>query len=166
MFIRPAVIEDIPVLEGLYARARVYMREQGNHTQWGESYPLTAQMEDVEEDISLGRSFVCVDGEEIAGVFMLTAGPDPTYACIEDGGWPDEEPYGVVHRITTGGTRNGVGEFCLRWCLQRYDNLRIDTHADNRPMRALLDKLGFVYCGIIHVEDGTPRRAYCKNRET
>lgn len=164
MFVRPAVPEDLPALEALYARARAFMREQGNHTQWGESYPLAVQMEEVAADIALGRSFVCMDGEKIAGVFMLAAGPDPTYARIEGGGWPDDEPYGVVHRVATGGTRNGAGEFCLNWCMERYATLRIDTHADNRPMLALLEKLGFAYCGVIYVEDGTPRRAYCRKR--
>lgn len=164
MYIRSAAAEDLPFLETLYARARSYMREQGNHSQWGESYPLAAQMGDVAEDISLGRSYVCMDGEEIVGAFMLTPGPDPTYAYIEDGAWPDDAPYGVVHRITTGGTRKGAGEFCLRWCMERYETIRIDTHVHNRPMLALLDKLGFVRCGVIYVEDGTPRTAFCARR--
>ena len=164
MYIRPAVTEDLSALEALYANARVYMRAQGNRTQWGESYPLSAQMEDVAEDISLGRCFVCMDGEEIVGAFMLTAGPDPTYAYIEDGQWPDDEPYGVVHRVTTGGARKGAGAFCLRWCMEQYERIRIDTHADNRPMLALLDKLGFARCGVIYVEDGTPRTAFCVKR--
>ncbi len=160
MYIRPAVPADLPRLEPLYAAARAYMRRQGNPTQWAESYPLAAQMEDVAEDIELGRFYLCMDGEEIAAAFMLTAGPDPTYARIEDGAWPNEEPYGVVHRITTGGARKGAGEFCLRWCMERFGCLRIDTHRDNRPMLALLAKLGFARCGIIYVEDGTPREAF------
>lgn len=162
MHIRHAAPSDLPAMERIYAQARIYMADNGNPTQWGDTYPLDVQMEEVAEDVALGRSYVCEEDGRVAAVFTFTAGPDPTYAVIEDGQWPDEEPYGVVHRIATGGARNGAGAFCLRWCLERCGNLRIDTHEDNRPMRALLDKLGFVYCGKIYVEDGTPRRAYCK----
>ena len=162
MLIRRAVRSDLPALERLYARARVFMAENGNPTQWGETYPLELQMEDVTEDIALGRSYVCEEDGRVVAAFMFTGGPDPTYAVIEEGQWPDDEPYGVVHRIATGGARKGAGEFCLNWCLERCGNLRIDTHENNQPMRGLLEKMGFRYCGVIHVEDGTPRLAYCR----
>ena len=39
----------------------------------------------------------------------------------------------------------------------------MDTHGDNKVMQNLLKKNGFVYCGIIHVEeDNDPRLAYEK----
>ena len=40
------------------------------------------------------------------------------------------------------------------------DNVRIDTHADNIPMQGAIANQGFTKCGIIHVEDGSPRLAY------
>ena len=40
------------------------------------------------------------------------------------------------------------------------ESLRADTHADNKVMQHLLESEGFTRCGIIHVEDGTPRIAY------
>ena len=40
--------------------------------------------------------------------------------------------------------------------------VRADTHADNKIMQHLLEENGFTKCGIIHVEDGTPRIAYQK----
>ena len=44
-------------------------------------------------------------------------------------------------------------------------HLRVDTHGDNRVMRNLLRKLGFVHCGTIYVEeDDFPRLAFEKNR--
>ena len=36
----------------------------------------------------------------------------------------------------------------------------MDTHADNAPMRHLLEKSGFSHRGTIYVEDGTPRLAF------
>ena len=43
------------------------------------------------------------------------------------------------------------------------DDLRIDTHRDNAPMRGALEKLGFVPCGTVTVDDGTERIAYEKS---
>ena len=164
MNIRPSKPADLSVIEALYVRARTFMAETGNPTQWGETYPLNLQMEDVADDIALGRSYVCEEDGEVVATFMYTVGADPTYAVIEDGQWPDDLPYGVVHRIATGGARKGAGEFCLNWCLAQCGNLRIDTHADNKPMQGLLSKMGFAYCGIIYAEDGTPRFAYCRKQ--
>ena len=42
------------------------------------------------------------------------------------------------------------------------DNLRIDTHKDNKIMINLIEKAGFERCGTIYVDDGTPRIAYQK----
>ncbi len=156
MEIRHAVPADLPAMEALYDQARAFMAAHGNPTQWGDGYPDRAMLE---EDMALGRSYVCEENGQVTATLMYTAGPEPTYQIIEDGQWPDDEPYGVVHRLAAGG-RGGAGTSCLNWCLAQSGRLRIDTHADNHPMRSLLDKLGFSYCGVIHVEDGTPRLAY------
>lgn len=42
------------------------------------------------------------------------------------------------------------------------NNIRIDTHWDNKPMQGALAKAGFHYCGIIHLLDGDERLAYQK----
>ena len=94
-------------------------------------------------------------------IFIL--GPDPTYAKIEDGQWlNDEVPYGTIHRLASAGDRRGVASEVIAWCLEHCESLRADTHADNKIMQHLLEKNGFARCGIIHVEDGTPRVAYQK----
>lgn len=159
MDIRPAVPADLPALDRLYARARAFMAANGNPAQWGGSHPGRTLLE---EDVTLRRGYVCTQGKEVLAAFAFLPGPEPTYQHIEDGTWPDERPYWVVHRLAAGG-RKGAGTFCLEWCLSRCSVLRIDTHRDNRPMRQLLDKLGFVYCGVIFVDDGTPRLAYQRN---
>lgn len=48
----------------------------------------------------------------------------------------------------------------MEFCKGRWGNLRIDTHADNHTMQHLIQKHGFQKCGIVYVEDGTPRIAY------
>ncbi len=58
------------------------------------------------------------------------------------------------------GQETGVFAECLAWCREQIGHIRIDTHEDNRIMQHLIEKHGFVRCGIIHVADGSPRIAY------
>ena len=44
------------------------------------------------------------------------------------------------------------------------DNIRIDTHRDNKIMQHNLAKYGFEYCGIIHIASGAERLAYQRLR--
>ena len=44
------------------------------------------------------------------------------------------------------------------------DNIRIDTHKDNKIMQGLLERHGFSYCGIIYLLNGAPRLAYQRLR--
>ncbi len=98
----------------------------------------------------------------LCGVFCHKSGPDSTYARIEEGAWPDNRPYYVLHRIASAPGIHGFASACIDWCLQRFPVLRVDTHADNRPMLHLMEKKGFARCGIIYVENGTPRTAFQK----
>ncbi len=143
----------------IYDRARHFMAEHGNPNQWGNTNPPAAR---VRQDIDEGNSYVCMAGGEIAAVFYYKEGEDPTYRVIENGAWVNDAPYGVVHRISSAGIVKGAGSFCVRWAFSRCGNLRIDTHRDNTVMQNMLKKNGFVYCGIIHLEDGAERLAFQK----
>ena len=161
MQIRKTTKKDLNIVMEIYAHARSFMAENGNPTQWSGSYPS----EDIIlRDISVGASYVCVDDDsgEIEAVFMFDEYEDPTYAVIEDGAWPNDRPYGVLHRIASRGRKKGVASFCMQWCFEQCGNLRCDTHDDNKIMQHVMKKNGFVYCGRIYVEDGTPRVAFQK----
>lgn len=142
----------------IYDYARAFMRANGNATQWIDGYPSEALIrQEVEEE----HSFVCIDEqEEIVGTFCFILGDDPTYLRIYDGAWLSDEPYGVIHRMATGGNRKGVAKACLDWCFERCGNIRVDTHRDNKVMQHILTKYGFQPCGIIFVKNGTERIAY------
>ena len=157
MEIRPAAPADLPALLAIFDRARRFMAANGNPGQWTPAYPGAAL---VAADIARGDCYVCVQGGRIEGVFSLIFGPDPTYARIENGAWPDDAPYATVHRLASAGRARGVGRFCLDWCARRAGTLRADTHADNRIMQHLLQSAGFVRCGVIYTDDGSPRLAY------
>ena len=164
MRIRNAALGDLDRIMQIYAHARQFMTEQGNPRQWAQrSWPPE---ELIRNDIESGRCYVCVDEADFPhAVFYYDQGShiEPSYDEITDGGWIGAEHYGVVHRIATDGSRRGLGAFCLNWAFSRAGQLRIDTHPDNHPMQGLLQKLGFRYCGIIHIEEeGDPRYAYEK----
>ena len=122
----------------IFEQARQFMRLNGNLHQWTGGYPSE---EVLEADISSNSSFVCVDDQkEVVGTFCFRYGfsPEPTYNVIYD------------------------FSACLEWCSRYVDNIRIDTHRDNRVMQELLLRHGFRRCGIIYLANGDERIAFQK----
>ena len=159
--IRTAQPADWQDMLDIYANARRFMKQTGNPTQWGDSFPPEALLQ---EDLRLGRSYICeIDGRP-QGVFAMIPGEDPSYREIQ-GSWLNDRPYCAVHRVASRGEVRGVATQILDWCLAQCGNIRIDTHDDNRPMQRVLEKNGFVKCGRIWIEDGTPRVAYQRTLE-
>ena len=156
--IRKAQASDWDDLMEIYANARRFMREAGNPTQWGDSFPPE---EMIREDIRREQSYVCVVDGRVQAVFAMTSGEDPTYQAIQ-GAWLNDRPYCAVHRVASRGEVRGVASQCLSWCLEQCGNIRIDTHDDNLPMQRVLEKNGFTKCGRIWIQDGSPRIAYQK----
>ena len=162
MKIRKSKKEDLERMMEIYAHARDFMAKTGNPRQWGKTGWPTEER--IRQDQEEGNGYVCEENGEIVGTFYFRFGenPEPCYQTIS-GAWTADPPYGVVHRIAAGRRRRGVGGFCLNYALHACGHLRIDTHPSNRPMRALLQKLGFSMRGVIYVEeDDMPRYAYEK----
>ena len=159
MIIRKTTEADLPQIEEIYKKAKQFMRETGNLNQWNSAKP---NGESAREDMENGVGYVAEEEGEILAVFMFSQAPDPTYAEIYDGAWLSDEPYGVIHRIAVAKHGCGIIGRCIDECFARCPNLRIDTHRDNLPMQRALFKRGFVYCGIIHLENGEERIAYQK----
>lgn len=157
--IRKALKEDLEVIMPMYEQARVRMRKSGNLTQWVNGYP-SEQL--IRGDIERGNFFIVENGKEILGAFSMIIGEEPTYKEI-DGNWLNEEPYGTIHRLLSSFKTKGIGEQCINYCLSLIPNIRIDTHADNHAMQAVIRRCGFRFCGIIRVADGTPRLAFQKS---
>ena len=160
MHVRKTRKEDLPRIAEIYKQAKKFMKENGNPTQWKGDYPNEF---DAEQDIEKGIGYVCVDGEDVVGVFAFIEGVDPTYVHIYDGAWLDDKPYAAIHRIAVSARGKGVAGFCFNECFKRCNNLKIDTHEDNIPMQKALTKNGFCYCGVIYLPNGEKRIAYQKN---
>ncbi len=159
MRIRKTEERDIAACAEIYAKARDFMHTNGNPTQWLTSYPSEAS---VRSDMAAGASYVCTDDNEIVAVFYFNIGDDPTYKIIYDGEWISNEKYAVIHRIAVKYHGRGIVGFCFDEMFKVFPNLRIDTHRDNIPMQRALQKRGFKYCGIIHLENGEERLAFQK----
>ena len=158
MDIRLAKPEELDRIMDIYAAAQDYMEKNGNGSQWGRVHPPRTL---ICEDIACGRLFVGVcDDEQIHCVFALLSGIDPTYLYIENGSWLNDEPYLTIHRIASDGKYQGLFKKCMDFCKEKCDNLRIDTHENNKTMLHVLAQNGFIRCGIIYLENGSPRIAY------
>lgn len=158
--IRLSTLDDIPQIMQMFDHSRQIMRANGNPFQWPDGYP-TAEM--VRHDIERQASHIIEEEGRPVGTFAFIIGIDPTYLVIEQGAWKDDTlPYGTIHRLACMPNTKGIGDCCFEWCAQQIDNLRADTHEANKILQHVLAKQGFEYCGIIHIADGTPRRAYQK----
>ena len=159
MKIRKTTLKDLKTVLDVYAIARETMRKSGNPNQWQNNHPAK---EIILEDIKNGNSYVIENNSKICGVFAFILGEDPTYQTI-DGKWLNNQPYGTIHRIASNNQVKGVLNCCLNFCKTKIKNIKIDTHNDNLIMQHLLEKYGFSKCGIIYLEDGSPRIAYQKS---
>ncbi len=154
--IRDAAMEELAQIMKIYACAQEYMIKNGNPTQWGHSYPSAAL---VRSDIEKKICKVVYDEQGVHGVFALLADGEPDYDNIE-GQWLNNDPYLTIHRVAGDGQVHGVFRCIVEFCSRISGNIRIDTHADNLTMQKLIEKNGFTRCGVIYVEDGSPRFAY------
>lgn len=106
MYIRTATINDLDKIKQIYAHAREFMKQTNNPTQWGDHKPAISQIID---DIEKKKSYVCINEEEIVGVFYFNIEEDITYNYIE-GNWLNDEEYGVIHRIAVKQNTRGIGD--------------------------------------------------------
>lgn len=158
MNIRKPAISELDNILHIYAYAREQMKKNGNPSQWGDDKP---DRETIIQDIKNGYSYAIENAGKICGVFALLSGRESTYRIIE-GKWLNDEPYGTIHRVASDGSVKGILKECLDFCEKQVGNIRIDTHENNKTMQHLLEKYGYIKCGIIYVEDGSPRIAYQK----
>jgi len=162
--IRLATLQDIPpLMEGInFAKKQLFYHQSG---QWqnGEPSENTITM-----DIQIGQYFVVEFHQQIVGGMALLF-YEPAYDQLLEGAWLNAFPYGVIHRffIHPSFQRKGLANLLLnhaqRICFERgIFNLRVDTHQKNMPMRALLEKCGFMNVGKAFLPGAGERVVYHK----
>ena len=175
MIIRPATHSDVDRMDEICEAAKAAMRSMGID-QWQDGYPNRACWE---ADVDDGFAYVAeTDEGTVVGMFALvidteTCDPEPSYGAI-DGAWlTPSAKYAAVHRVGVAPEAKGQGvagamlDFaCDKTAQLGLASVRIDTHADNKPMQRTLQKAGFISCGVITLAEGNdagePRIAFEK----
>lgn len=157
----------LPAIMDIIHDAQAYLASLGID-QWQNGYPDEHK---ILTDILNNESYIVTNKEaQIMATAMFTTRPDPTYTVI-DGRWltHDYAKYGVIHRMAVNNNfrKHGLAKFIFSQCEQMLKDshtasMRIDTHEENQGMQRLLQKLGYVHCGIIYTDDGSKRLAFEK----
>ena len=155
--IRKASTDDFTIVSNLIEQGKAKMIKTGNPNQWSANYPAEST---IRRDIAQGDCYLLYECGKPIATFVAKAGPEQNYHRIDNGSWLDDQPYYVIHRVASLEGVHGVMADIINYCSAFTSSIRIDTHADNRPMQASLIRLGFVYCGIIYVENGDSRLAF------
>ena len=149
---RRANLDDLPAILDICAQAKAFLRACGVD-QWQDGYPDET---DFRQDIERGECHVFEDAGRIVAMVTLSTREEPVYRDIR-GAWRSDGPYAVMHRSAVcddyrgRGVAHGFVELCQALCAAHgLHSIRVDTHAHNRPMRALLERSGFVLCGEVY----------------
>lgn len=158
MFLRKTESCDLERVLEILAEARRAIAGLGID-QWQDGYP---SREVIKSDISKGISYVLECDGKIEGTVVLMSDREPTYDVIYEGDWknPDDENYFTIHRIALSDMLRGKGAASFIVEKAKYmanrtgcASVRVDTHVGNIAMRKMLEKNGFVYCGVILLDD-------------
>ena len=172
MLIRATTPADVPAVMEIIEEARRTIAALGID-QWQNGSPNRTM---IACDVEKGQGRVVEREEKVVGTFAVIDDGEPVYDVIEDGAWltPDRDAAGnwayiAIHRVAISLSHRGSG---ISTAMIRHaedsarslgrSSLRIDTHEGNVVMRRMLERHGFVRCGIIHLENGDPRVAYEK----
>ena len=130
--IRPSGWADLEEILAVYARARAFMREHGNRTQWAGGHPARAL---VEQDIAMGTGFVLnrYTYRGRAGRRVRAFGRGRPDLCAHRG-----RRLAVRRAIWLPSIAWPVGAGRMACCARAWPgarsgqpHLRVDTHADN-----------------------------------
>ena len=161
MEIRLAFPNEVDAVMKVIEDARKTLAKAGSD-QWQNGYPND---DIIIDDIISGQAYVALEEGELLAYAAVTKSPEVAYEAIYEGAWQGgETEYLVFHRIAVAADvqGQGVAQTFLEGLIEGFDYLdfRSDTHAENKPMQHIFEKLGFKKVGKVPV-DGE-RLAYQK----
>ena len=165
---RKSNFSDIEEILKIIEKAKIELKKL-EIDQWQKGYPGRKA---VENDIKRNISYVMEEIDEnkretenkisrkVVGTIALSPEREESYSKIE-GKWITDDDYMVIHRLAVDSDvkNKGLGtkilEFSERVCIEnKILSLKADTHENNEPMKRLLTKNGFSYCGLIYLDSG------------
>ena len=109
------------------------------------------------------------DNGKVIGTVAVSIDNEKTYDIIDEGEWLSNDEYAVIHRMAVDNNYKGNGSSAViikhieDICLKKgIHSIKIDTHEENISMQRVIKKNNFKYCGIIYVDDKSPRIAFEK----
>lgn len=181
MNFRKSTFDDSDIILEIIEKAKAELKKMGLD-QWQKGYP---NREVIESDVKKGISYVLEETAEnnenseekvsgkIVGTIVLSPEREEPYSKIEGKWITDDDDYMVVHRMAVDsdvknkGLATKILEFSEGVCIEnKILSLKADTHENNEPMKRLLAKNGFSFCGLIYLDRepdlGAKRIAYEK----
>ncbi len=159
--IRQATLNDKNEVLAIYASATSYIHSYGS-PQWQNG--TGPNNETFLRDVSNNALYVLIEENKIVAVTSIF-NYEPTYDVI-DGAWPTDGPYFAMHRIAKASNRKGKKDIEQFFSYIKNElngvRIRIDTHHLNTNMKNLLLRNGFIYAGVISLnqEQDKERLAY------
>lgn len=161
---RQGTTDDINKILEIIKDAKEYLKEQGL-TQWQGKYP---DKSDIFNDIKNNIGYVLIKDNDIVGYFVLTFEKELAYEKIK-GKWLNNLPYSSIHRtaIKKECRNQGLSKYIFNFSEELslkngYHEIKIDTSTDNLPMKHLIEKNGYHYCGTVII-DGDDKVAFQKS---
>lgn len=165
MYFRKASDKDINRIMEIIKQAQNYLKANGIN-QWQDNYP---NINIIEKDIDRGDGYVLLIDNEVVATLALSFEGEKTYEKIYEGKWITEKEFGVIHRIAVDNKYKGnklsacILEQIEKLCMDRnIFSIKVDTHEKNESMKKMLINNGFIYCGVIYLENGSKRIAFEK----
>ena len=160
--IRKGNLRDISSVLRIYEDAKSFIKSY-NSPQWQSGYPNADTFYD---DLENNRLYVYESNNEVVACASFHS-YEKDYDNIYEGSWlTTTNNYMAVHTIATNNSYRGKGIAArfFKYIHKNFDvaSIRIDTHKLNVPMIKMLEKNGFILCGIIYLSDGQERLAYEK----
>lgn len=156
MIFRKAEMRDAGAIFGIIENAKRYLKAHGVW-QWQEGYPA---MSDITSDIEKGMAYILDDNGTVAAAVSISFEKEAYFDTLEGGRWLEAEWSAAFHRIAVSPEYRGtgtadelvreVGRECGRLGAS---NIRVDTHPKNGAMQALVERCGYVKCGIVTLQN-------------
>ncbi len=161
MQIRKCLKSDVAAAGAFYDRVVSWLDAHVNYPKW--TYGVYPSLNSVKARMKEGTQYVCLEGDDIVGAFVLNTDPEGNY---RKGHWKKDLPDGtfmVIHALAVDPAMHGkgIGSSIIRFCEktakeQGHKALRLDIIPDNIPAKRMYEKCGFTWAGDEDLERGIP----------
>lgn len=162
IYTRQAKDADIKIIMQIIEEAKKFLKDSGS-SQWQGEYP---DLTTIQEDINEKNGLVLVKDRKVVGYAAVITGIEPTYIDIE-GGWKNNvDQYATIHRMAMSSSVRGmhladrfISNIISVKLAEGVKNFRIDTSRKNKIVQHIATGHGFVYRGIIYVDEDPEDRS-------